>query len=362
MARSRRHRPDPMSEQYDAFIAKLSDEQTLAYLDETFRRDGAHGEYGFYSVAVFLCQASEIDSYRSALFEIVGNDYWHTTEALRDGQTDTVEQLLAFMNDQPTMNVIVHTTEVTDASDAALEDARQEVLTELFTSLSDADPNLRGFVTESRRNQKDNNADRATFKRLQDQRLIPYELSLQFTSPTTDNNLWLPDIAAMAYRRTITHQDHESGQWFGRFLERFSFITLLPDAADPAALREWVAQVKDIQALPDDPRRQVPKAPAAPTPAAIADFQRQRLSIQRQIETQPTTTPTASQDARSPAERIAQQVLLTTGHLPPPPAAEDDPVAQLHQQLSGHQPGEQPDRHADEAGGHKAHDTDSPEL
>lgn len=278
--RSNNTSQNPWHRNYQAFIRKLADNETLAYIDETFRSNGQHDEPGFYCIIATLIRKKDIPFYHDELLDIVGIDYWHSTKALRDGREETFLNFLHFMHDDPTMNIIVVTSDVHGNSNAALENARKEALGEAFASLSDAEPHLRGFVLESRNTLTANDSDRSLFRQLQKDGTIPTYISLQLISPSVDRNLWMPDIAGMAYRRSITHKDQESGSWFKQFLEKFTFVKHLEDTRDNTTrvLEGWLEQMKRLQ--DSDPNQ----ATVSPTPGSFLSLQ-ERIRLQLQEKT-----------------------------------------------------------------------------
>lgn len=223
------YRPGRIQSPYRAFIDKLGPEETVAYIDETYRPDNQFREPGFYTVIATICRKQDIEYYRHSLTRIVGESYWHSTEALRDGRTETFLNLLRFMHDDPSMTTIVTTTNVSGSNDKALRTARAEAMTELMTNLGQSEPMLRAYVIERQANNSDNNSDVQLFKTLQSSGHVPSGVALKIISPQEDHNLWLPDTAGMTYRRTITHKNHVSASWFGQYLAKWSHVTVLPE-------------------------------------------------------------------------------------------------------------------------------------
>lgn len=271
---------NPWNPNYQAFLSELADDETLAYMDETFRRDGAHNEPGFYSIIATVVRKEDISFYHDSLLDIAGRDRWHSTEALQEHKDDTFKEFLSFMRQDPTMTIIVTTATVHGKTDAALERARQQVLEETFASISGAEPHLRGFVIESRTPPRLNDSDRSLFRQLQNSGTVPTYISLQLISPSVDRNLWMPDIAGMAYRRSITHKDQESGSWFKQFLEKFTFVKHLEDTRynTTRVLEGWLEQMKRLQ--DSDPNQ----VTVSPTPGSFLSLQ-ERIRLQLQEKT-----------------------------------------------------------------------------
>lgn len=300
----------------------------MAYVDETFQQPTKQFPNGFYSLCGVVLQGNHILSMQDELCSIVGGHYWHATEALRDGNTQTFLDILDHMHTHPTMNVFVTTSEVHGSSARALEDARHDVLSRLVIDLSQSDHSFRGVIMEQQNTRSKTQADAALIARLRQNSLIPSDFALKSVSPTTDPNLWLPDTAAMAYRRTITHPHHESSRWFGQYLRQFSFVTVLPEdtPADPRVLPRFVEELKAIQ---NDPNamKNTSSGQVAPGPAGFLQRQARQQPIQQRIERQLASRDRSDlpPEALTPQERLALQLGSNT----PAPNVRSKPIEDM---------------------------------
>ena len=269
------------------FLSKLGSNESVVYLDETFRREGDHNEHGFYSVCGVVLQGQHIFTMQDDLREIVGGNYWHATEALRDGRTDVFLDMLEHMRSHPTMNIIVATTNVDGSDEQAMENARHQVLSELLINLTNADKSFRGAIMEQRDNRRKNNSDDAFIRNLRLEEKISPAMAFKLISPQIDRNLWLPDTAAMAYRRTITHPYNETSQWFGDYLQKFSHVTVLNENTnpDPRVLPIMSERMKKIQNDPQAPER-YNQAPEAKGPLGFLMQQQAKMPLAQLIEQQ----------------------------------------------------------------------------
>ena len=213
--------------------------------------------------------------------------YWHATEALRDGRTDVFLDMLEHMRAHPTMNIIVATTNVDGSDEQAMENARHQVLSELLIDLTNADKSFRGAILEKREQSRKDNSDRALVKKLQNSKLLSPAMAFKLISPQIDRNLWLPDTAAMAYRRTITHPYNETSQWFGDYLQKFSHVTVLNENTnpDPRVLPIMSERMKKIQNDPQAPER-YNQAPEAKGPLGFLMQQQAKMPLAQLIEQQ----------------------------------------------------------------------------
>ena len=105
------------------------------------------------------------------------------------------------------------------------EHARQQCLTTLIKNL---DSNTSALVFEKRKTQKENHADQALVTNLRNQKLLSQSVRTVWVSPSEEKLLWLPDLVAMAYRRTITHTD-DTRLLFPQYLHQSTTIIPISD-------------------------------------------------------------------------------------------------------------------------------------
>ncbi|QEN12872.1 hypothetical protein ACRDU6_09385 [Mycolicibacterium sp. ELW1] len=184
----------------------------VAYLDESYQApaDGSH-QGSFYLFTAVLVAVKDMATLRSGLDEIADCDYWHTSEALKtdDGRALT-RQMLDYLAEGIEPCVITHRVTV-DADDSDAEEARKQCYQALTVALTTGrtgawDP-VDLLILEERNQRNFKNKDQANHKELVSTKLVPRQTRLLQTSPSCEHLLWLPDLAASAYRRTITHQD-----------------------------------------------------------------------------------------------------------------------------------------------------------
>lgn len=106
-----------------------------------------------------------------------------------------------------------------------IEHARQQCLTKLIREL---DTNTRAIIFEKRQHNKDNNADQALIKKLRKTKVLSDQTRTVWVSPTDERLLWLPDLVAMTYRRTITHTD-DTSTFFESYLAQNTTVTILKE-------------------------------------------------------------------------------------------------------------------------------------
>lgn len=187
--------------------------ESVAFLDETYDVDPLHAKH-FYVMAAVVVAVTELSNVRSGIIDLVGGNYWHTTQALRtqEGRECTLG-LLEYLGDPAGSEscVIRHIVEV-DAGDRDGEAARKVCLEGLLTYL--ASPGIHGagvtlMVLERRQPNSGATADAATKTGLIADGVLTRSVQMLQISPRDEPLLWLPDLACSAYRQNIVHGNSE---------------------------------------------------------------------------------------------------------------------------------------------------------
>lgn len=184
----------------------------VAYLDESYQApDDTTGRPTFYIFTAVLVDLKDVDALRSGLVERAGSSYWHTSEALKSDQGRAqTRDLLDYLAKGVEPCVIAHRVRV-DPDDHDAEGSRQACYQALAVNLAKGRPGVwdpvKLLVLEERNQRNLINKDQANHKELVSEQLIPRNTRLLQTSPAHEQLLWLPDLVASAFRRTITHTD-----------------------------------------------------------------------------------------------------------------------------------------------------------
>lgn len=185
----------------------------VAFLDESYQApDGADpGRATFYIFTAVLVELKNLDELRSGLLDVAGSTYWHTRDALRtdDGREQT-RGLLAYLAEGLEPCVVAHRVKV-DPDDHDAEESRKACYQALAVDLASGragvwDP-VDLLVLEERNQRNFKNKDQANHKELVSGQRVARNTRLLQTSPAHERLLWLPDLVASAFRRTITHAD-----------------------------------------------------------------------------------------------------------------------------------------------------------
>lgn len=183
----------------------------VAYLDETFHPGPGDR---FYVVTAVLVPRTAMQPLRDELRHLAGGTFWHTTDELmtEDGHKRALA-ILQHLGAGDELCVITHHTRVDTDDGIDLEKARRDCLRTMATTLSVGAAPLPGptgiLVLEERNPRHRSNFDRSHFNQMRADRSIHRSMQVVLTSPKYEHLLWLPDVVAMAYRRTLTHHDHE---------------------------------------------------------------------------------------------------------------------------------------------------------
>ena len=220
---------------------------------------------------------------RKELIDQVPGGYWHTTESLtsEDGR-QRGQRLSGWLGEHAGGQVCVVAQHQQVRGDG--EQARAECLRGLATVLYRGDRSLaepvRLLVMERRKFRQQQHSDDAVIKDLR-AKVNDRHLGFVQASPASEPLLWLPDLAATALRRRITHRDNTL--W--KPLESLA-RTINPVAADVLAPHETLPPLLPAAGAPTN--RPVHTAAAA---AAVA---------RRRIATAGARNPQASNGDRRP--------------------------------------------------------------
>lgn len=184
----------------------------VAMLDESYSAPaGSAGRPTFYVFTSVLVAVKDMDALRGGLGDIAGSDFWHTSDALKTEEgRDRTQEMLDFLAEGIEPCVITHRVSV-DADDSDAEAARKECYQALAVALAAGRPGVWDpvdlLVLEERNQSNLKSRDQASHKELISTGRVPRQTRLLQTSPACERLLWLPDLVAAAYRRTITHHD-----------------------------------------------------------------------------------------------------------------------------------------------------------
>jgi len=171
---------------------------SIAFVDETFHVAKTESETSFYAMGATLVPISELQNTRNRIIEIVGDGYWHTTDAFHNGDQTGIRSFLRGLASMQVSN-FVSTLRGTSSDD--LERARQICMVQILAHLDHMNADL--VVLERRDSSAKRNADTALFMRARANGLVKSSMQFIQAHPAAENLLWVPDLVCWAYRRFI---------------------------------------------------------------------------------------------------------------------------------------------------------------
>lgn len=176
---------------------------SVAFIDESYLAPSfsiGTSAPTFYLMTAYVIAVEELEPMRDDLHDLVGGDYWHSTNSHRSpaGQ-EKIREFTSFVGDGDEA-LIVALQRPIDSRDSNGEVARSECWRALLPVLSGGnycDP-VSLAIFEERKFQKQRNADEMSIKTVRNDGLIPRTMQVCPTSPTYERLLWLPDVVSFA--------------------------------------------------------------------------------------------------------------------------------------------------------------------
>lgn len=199
----------------------------VLFLDETYDSKGSMKAPAFYIVSGVLIKAEHLAQTRQDIQEIVRSNYWHSTEALQTSQGQrTAVKLLEYCSEVKDTYFISHKSHV---HQKPLEHARRDCIKALLKSCQTEVSGLKAIIIESQQKRSFDDWDRSTVRQMKQNKDLPREVAFISVSPYQEPLLWLPDLVALSYRRSLTHSDTTS-HYYKQYLAK-STIVLTGDKA-----------------------------------------------------------------------------------------------------------------------------------
>lgn len=180
-------------------------DRPVAYVDESLRGPQESGKH-FYILTAVVVAAEEREPLRTGIEEIVGGNFWHTSdELLTASGFSRAKKLLKYLGQGEETAAISVNTKI-ESSDTELEDARAHCMSVLLPALergsSRREPTSL-VILERRRDRRQQNRDSKTHRDLVTDKSISRHLRLIQASPADEHLLWLPDLVSSAVRRKL---------------------------------------------------------------------------------------------------------------------------------------------------------------
>jgi hypothetical protein len=183
----------------------------VAFLDESFELEGDRTT--FYLMSAVVTHREQIEDLRDGLRDVVGGDYWHTTESLRtEGGRKSAVEVAEYLGDEKGSEVCIVSCKSpigSQGADAARQACFQQVAATLCSGARPLAGSVHLMVLEQRETQHERSYDAKIVKDLRAAAVICRYCQLKQASPRDEPLLWLPDLVSSAVRRSLTHQEHD---------------------------------------------------------------------------------------------------------------------------------------------------------
>ncbi|MFB0839991.1 hypothetical protein ACETK3_18550 [Arthrobacter sp. E44] len=194
----------------------------MVFVDESLRPPGnSYGERPFYTMSGVTIPKESLESVRKELERIVGQDYWHTTEAY-NGKLGPVEELRPrilelneYLAQVVDFNIVTVQTEIGIGAEG-LQRAREECITTLArvaTNSRREDP-PRLIVFEQLKEDVypgGNKRDHDVLTRLKSAGLVHRSVTVESISPWDEKLLWAADLSSWSFYHRLARSDET---WF----------------------------------------------------------------------------------------------------------------------------------------------------
>ena len=173
----------------------------VAFIDETYYAPSNGKGRTFYVTCAAIFQRKSLDFCRDELQEMVGSDYWHTSEAAKSpAGRDKIHEIAAYLNEE--MKSVCWLYEPLEPSDRQGERARSKSLKFGVPDLvRRCLPSAGMIVYEQRPSGFQANADVRTMAELRNAGRLDREFLVHPESPAYEPLLWAPDLIGWAYRQ-----------------------------------------------------------------------------------------------------------------------------------------------------------------
>ena len=193
----------------------------VLFLDETYDGKSRTNTPAFYIVSGALIKAEHLARTRQDIQEIVGSNYWHSTEAMQTSQgKSTAVELLKYCSEVKDTYFISHKIHINHKH---LEHARRDCIKALLKECQREVSGLKAIIIEAQQKRSFDDWDRSTVRQMKQNKELPRETAFMSVSPYQEPLLWLPDLVALSYRRSLTHSDTTS-HYYKQYLAKSTII------------------------------------------------------------------------------------------------------------------------------------------
>jgi hypothetical protein len=178
----------------------------VAFLDESFMSP-AQDPDSFYILGAVVVQKSKVFALRNQIRDLVGDDYFHATEAGRREYGRAQIRKLADLIARETTPVLV-VMEQLQRSDLDAERGRAVVTKRMFQELAENEIYLTGTVVYERRLRSvQDQSDLRIFKSLRRSKFAGNKLKVIGIATKSEPLLWAPDLVCWAFRQAYREEN-----------------------------------------------------------------------------------------------------------------------------------------------------------
>lgn len=182
---------------------------SVAFLDESMRAPVRWSdEQPFYQLASVIFPREAMDKVREGLVDIAGRRYWHTTEAFKAEQYDSIFEMSDYITQESDWNIVAVQMPM-GGSDQSMAQARSRCLAQLTRELTrgSGENALRAIVADNNREPELNNRDLKVVNSLRSRGEIARDVSFTHGRMGQEPLLWAADVMSWSVRRNIALDD-----------------------------------------------------------------------------------------------------------------------------------------------------------
>lgn len=182
---------------------------SVAFLDESMRAPvRGSREQPFYQLASVIFPREAMDQVREGLVDIAGERYWHTTEAFKSKQYDSILEMSDYITQESDWNIVAVQMPM-GGSDQSMAQARSRCLAQLTRELTrgSGENALRAIVADNNREPELNNRDLKVVDSLRSRGEIARDVAFTHGRMGQEPLLWAADVMSWSVRRNIALDD-----------------------------------------------------------------------------------------------------------------------------------------------------------
>lgn len=184
-------------------------EGAVAFIDESYHAPKSGPGRTFYITCAVLVPKESLESLRGLILQVVGSNYWHTSEAARSASgRSSILEFASILNSN--IQAFCWVYEPIESSDREGESARAKTLRFGIMNLIQGHLDPGGLVIyESRRDGYQLNADRRVIAEMRSNSMLDRDFMVHGDSPSNEILLWAPDVVAWSYRQAFLGRSFE---------------------------------------------------------------------------------------------------------------------------------------------------------